>query len=121
MKFSVPVLLLVACLTALLLALAGCNYIKPMMYVDIANHSGRSMENLEVKCPFGSFGLPELRNEQTHRRMITIATPCKFRIAFQDQSGKNYAQEYNLGSRCPTEVAFEAGSGMSITERVVRP
>ena len=27
------------------------------------------MENLEVQYPTGIFGLPELRNEQTHRHM----------------------------------------------------
>ncbi len=110
-----------ACLAAVVLAASGCNYAKPMMYIDIANHSGHPMENLEVKYPTGIFGLPELRDEQTHRHMAPIANPCKFSIAFEDQTGKKYAGKYDLGAKCPTEVAFEVGPGMSISERLVRP
>jgi hypothetical protein len=109
------------CLAAVMLFACGCNYAKPVMYINIANHSGRPMENLEVKHPGGIFGLPELRNEQTHRHMVPIGTPCKFSIAFEDQVGKKYADNYDLGIKCPTEIAFEVGAGMSISERQVRP
>jgi hypothetical protein len=119
MKSSAPGLL--ACLSALLLAFPGCNYVKPVMYIDIANHSGHSIENLEVKHPTGIFGLPELRNEQTHRRMAPIGTPCKFTIAFEDQTGKAFVNPFDLGAKCPAEVAFEVGAGMSVSRRVVRP
>lgn len=110
-----------ACLVAVVLAASGCNYSKPVMYIDIANNSGHAMENLEVKHPSGIFGLPELRDEQTHRHMTPIASPCKFSIEFEDQTGKKYAGTYDLGAKCPTEVAFEVGPGMSIRERLVRP
>jgi hypothetical protein len=119
MKWSAPVLL--ACMAALLLAFSGCNYVKPMMYVDIDNHSGHPMENLEVKYPAGSFGLPELRDEQSHQHMVPIGTPCKFSIAFEDQTGKAYTRDYDFGAKCPAEIAFEVGAGMIVTQRVVRP
>lgn len=108
-------------LSAMVLAASGCNYTKPMMYIDIVNNSGRPMENLEVKHPTGIFGMAELRNEQTHRHMAPIGTPCKFSIAFEDQTGKKYAQDYDLGAKCATETAFEVGPGMTISERQVRP
>lgn len=110
-----------ACLVAVVLAASGCNYAKPVMYIDIANNSGHAIKNLEVKHPSGIFGLPELREEQTHRHMAPMATPCKFSIEFEDQTGKKYSGTYDLGARCPTEVAFEVGPGMSISERLVRP
>jgi hypothetical protein len=113
--------MLVVCLAALTLLAYGCNYVKPVMYINIANHSGRPMENLEVKHPSGIFGLPELRNEQTHRRMTPIGTPCKFSIEFEDQAGKKYADNYDLGTKCPTEIMFDVGVGMSVSERLVRP
>lgn len=119
MKFSAPVLF--ACMAALLLSVSGCNYIKPVMYLGIENHSGHPMENLEVKYPAGTFGLPELRDEQTHRHMVPAGTPCTFKITFEDQTGKSYAGAYDFGAKCPTEVAFEVGAGMSVTQRVVRP
>jgi hypothetical protein len=112
---------LVLVLSAVLLTASGCNYAKPIMYIDIVNHSGHSMENLEVKYPTGTFGLPELRNEQTHRRMTPMGTPCKFSIVFEDQTGKKYAQDYDLGVKCPTEVAFDVGDRMSVSTRQVRP
>jgi hypothetical protein len=119
MKWSAPVLL--ACVAALLLALAACNYVKPMMYVDIDNHSGHPMQNLEVKYPTGSFGLPELRDQQTHQHMVPIGAPCKFSIAFEDQTGKAYTGDYDFGAKCPAEIAFEVGTGMSVSQRAVRP
>lgn len=113
--------LLLTSLSAVVLAASGCNYAKPVMYIDIVNHSGQPMKNLEVKHPTGIFGLPELRNEQTHRHMAPIGTPCKFNIAFEDQTGKKHAQDFDLGTKCPTEVAFDAGDGMTISTRQVRP
>jgi hypothetical protein len=118
MKYAADVLLV--CLAAALF-LAGCNYAKPMMYVQIANRSGHPMENLEVKHPTGSLGIPELRNEQTRREMLPFGTPCNFSVTFQDQTGKTYFGKFDLGAKCPTEVAFDVGAGMSITERLVRP
>jgi hypothetical protein len=109
--------------TALALAMlfaSACNYAKPVMYVHVTNHSGHPLENLELKYPSGSFGLPELRNEQIHRRMVPMGTPCKFRIAFEDQTGKKYSQDYDLGARCPTELHFDIGAAMKITETEVR-
>lgn len=119
MKCAAPVLL--ACVAALLLAFSGCNYAKPMMYVDVENRSGHPMEDLEVKYPTGIFGLPELLDDQTNRQMVPFGEPCKFRIAFQDQTGKAYVREYDFGTKCPTEIAFEIGAGMSVSRRVVRP
>ena len=110
-----------ACLWGMVLAASGCNYAKPVMYIDIANHSGHVMENIEVKHPTGIFGLPELRDEQTHRRMVPIGAPCTFKLEFEDQSGKKYAGASDLGAKSPTEIAFEIGSGMSISQRLVRP
>jgi|GEM_PF-1512173 len=110
-----------ACLTAAALFASGCNYAKPMMYIDVVNHSGHRIENLEVKHPTGIFGLPKLQNEQTHRHMAPSGTPCKFSISFEDQSGRKYAGNYDLGSKCPTEVSFDVGAGMSVSARQVRP
>jgi hypothetical protein len=118
MKTAAHVVL--ACL-AVVLASSGCNYVKPIMYIDIANHSGQPMENVEIKHPTGSFGMPELRNEQVHQHMTPIGAPCKFNIAFEDQTGKKYSNDYDLGAKCPTEVAFEVGAGMSVSERQVKP
>jgi hypothetical protein len=119
MKAAAQVVL--GCLTGAALFASGCNYAKPVMYIDIVNHSGQPMMNLEVKHPTGTFGLPELRNEQTHRRMAPMGTPCKFSVAFEDQAGKKHAGNYDFGAKCPAEVAFEAGDGMSIRARLVRP
>jgi hypothetical protein len=114
-------LVIPACLAAVVLACLGCNYIKPVMYIDIVNRSGHPMRNLEVQHPTGIFGLAQLGNEQTHRHMAPIGTPCKFSIEFEDQLGRKYAGKYDLGAKCPIEVAFEVGDGMSISERQVRP
>jgi hypothetical protein len=111
----------IACLTAALVFACGCNYAKPVMYINIVNRSGHPMENLEVKHPTGIFGLPELRNEQTHRHMLPIGTSCKFNFAFEDQTGKKYSGYYDLGTRCPTEISFDVGAGMAVSERQVRP
>lgn len=119
MKTAAPVVL--SFLAALVLAFAGCNYAKPIMYIDIANHSGTSVENIEIKHPTGIFGMPELRNEQGHQHMTPLGAPCKFSIAFEDQSGKKYTGDYDLGYKCPREVAFEIGPGMSVTGKPVRP
>ncbi|HVJ06691.1 MAG TPA: hypothetical protein VM578_13535 [Candidatus Saccharimonadales bacterium] len=119
MKPAAPVVLV--CLSAVALFLTSCNYAKPIMYIDIANHSGHPMMNLEVKHPTGIFGLPELRNEQTHRHMAAQGAPCKFSITFEDQTGRKYSDNYDLGAKCPTEVAFDVGIGMSLSERQVRP
>lgn len=108
-------------MVVLMLVFSGCNYAKPMMYVDVENRSGHPMENLEVKDPNGIFGLPELLDGQTRREMVPIKAPCNFRIAFQDQTGKAYVREYDLGAKCPTEIAFEIGDGMNVSQRVVRP
>jgi hypothetical protein len=120
MKTAAGVLVL-AGLTAVVLAASGCNYTKPIVYIDIVNRSGHPVENLEVTHPAGSFGMPELRNEQTHRRMIPAGTPCKFSIAFEDQAGRKYAEDYDLGAKCPTETALEIGDGMKVSERLLRP
>jgi hypothetical protein len=119
MKIAARVVL--ACLTAVTLFASGCNYVKPIMYINVANHSGQPIRNLELKYPTGSFGLPELRNEQTHRRMTPLGSPCKFSIAFEDQTGKKYTGDYDLGTKCPTEVAFEVGAGMGVNVKKVQP
>ena len=119
MKTAAHVVL--ASVSVMMLAASACNYAKPMMYIDVMNNSGHAMENLEVKYPSGTFGLPELRDGQTHKHMAPFGTPCKFSIAFEDQAGKKYAQDFELGGQCPTEVEFEAGSGMSLSARRVRP
>jgi hypothetical protein len=110
-----------ASLAAVTLLIAGCNYVKPIMYINIANHSGRPMRNLELKYPTGSFGLPELRDEQTHRRMTPLGSPCKFSITFEDPAGKKYGGDYDLGAKCPVEVAFEVGAGMGVSVKKVQP
>jgi hypothetical protein len=119
MKPATPLIL--ACLAAVVLASAGCDYTRPMMYIDIVNRSGQPMRNLEVHDPTGIFGLAQLGNEQTHRRMAAIGTPCTFSVEFEDQTGKKYSNKYDLGAKCPTEVAFEVGDGMKVSERQVRP
>jgi len=119
MKPAAPVIL--ACLAAAVPASTGCNYVKPMMYIDVVNRSGQPMRNLEVQHPTGIFGLAQLGNEQTHRQMAPFGTPCKFSVEFEDQMGKKYAGSYDLGAKCPTEVAFEVGAGMKVSERQVRP
>lgn len=110
-----------ASIAAVAMATAGCNYVKPIMYIDVANHSGHPLRNLEVKHPTGSFGMPELRNEQEHQHLTPIGAPCKFSISFEDEAGKKYNRDYDLGAKCPLEVAFEVGAGMSISEKQVRP
>jgi hypothetical protein len=118
MKSSARVLS--ACLAAATLFATACNYVKPIMYINVSNRSGHPMRNLEIKHPSGSFGLPELRNGQTHRRMTPLGTPCKFGIAFEDQTGRKYATDYDLGAKCPTEIVFEVDEGMSVSERELR-
>lgn len=123
MNFSARVLS--ACLPALLLAWivcsAGCNYVKPVMNIEIVNQSGHPIENLEVKHPTGIFGMPELRDGQTHRYLAPIGTPCRFSINFEDQTGKTYTSSADFGAKCPTEVAFDVGEGMKVSSRQVRP
>lgn len=115
------VLRVLVCAAAVMLASAGCNYAKRVMYLQVVNRSAEPMRNLEVTYPTGAFGLYELRNEETHRHMVPVGTPCKFRIAFEDQRGKAYASEFNLGSKCPNEIAFDVGEDLKVTERQVRP
>jgi len=96
---------------------SGCNYIEPVMYVEIANRSGQKMENLVVQYPRGTFGLSVLGDQQTHRRMLTLGEPCKFTITFQDPSGKTQSSEFDLGTKCPTEEFFNVGPGFRISSR----
>ena len=119
MKISGCPILASMCSVALIAA--GCNYAKPVMYIDIVNHSGAPMKNIELKHPTGSFGVAELRDEQTHRRMEPLGTPCQLRIAFEDQAGRKYTHDYDLGAKCPTEIAFEVDPGMNVSERQLRP
>lgn len=110
-----------ACLMAAALTLSACNYTKPVMYINIANVSGHAMRNVELTHPTGTFGLPELRNGQTHQHMAPIGTPCKFNVKFEDDAGKKYAIDYDLGAKCPVEIVFEIGEGMRVSERTLRP
>lgn len=110
-----------ACLMAAALMLSACNYTKPVMYINLANVSGHTMRNVELKYPTGTFGLPELRSGQTHQHMAPIGTPCKFNVKFEDDAGKKYATDYDLGEKCPTEIVFEVGGDMKISERQLRP
>jgi hypothetical protein len=100
---------------------SACNYIKPVMYINLSNSSGHAMRNVELTHPTGTFGLPELRNGQTHQHMAPIGTPCKFKVKFEDEAGKKYSTDYDLGTKCPTEIAFEVGEGMKVSERQLRP
>jgi hypothetical protein len=108
---------------ALLMALGftACNYTKPMMYINLSNFSGHAIRNVELTYPTGTFGLPELRNDLTHRHMAPIGTPCKFSVKFEDETAKKYTSDYDLGTKCPTEIAFEVGDGMKGSERQLRP
>jgi hypothetical protein len=109
---------LLPCLPVLLLLLtAGCNYAEPVLYVSVSNNSGETMHNLVVQCPKGTFGLPVLRDGQTHRRMVPVASPCKFTISFKDAAGKAHQAEYDLGPQCRPEEVFEVGAGMKVTSR----
>jgi hypothetical protein len=53
--------------------------------------------------------------------MIPIAKPCQFGIDFDDRSGKHYSKSFDFGTKCPTEIAFEIGAGLSVSQRTVRP
>jgi hypothetical protein len=112
--------LLGACLISATLFFAACNYVKPVMYIQVVNSSGHPMRNLELKYPTGTFGLPELRDNQTHRHMAPIGAPCKFSLAFEDQAGKKYTKDFDLGATCPLEIAFQIDSAMQVSERTVR-
>jgi hypothetical protein len=109
-------LYLLACMAAALLC-SGCHYLRPDMYVELANRSGQTMHNVTVQCPVGTFGLPELRDGQTHRHLMPLGSPCKFTIAFQEPSGKARKEDFDLGPNCPTEELFEVGPGLRITTR----
>jgi len=104
-----------------LLLSAGCNYAAPAMDVSVANRSGEKLYSLVVSGPKGTFGLPELRDGQTHRRTVPIASPCKFSVTFRDAQGKTYSADYDLGEKCPVEELFEVGAGMTISSRPGRP
>jgi hypothetical protein len=101
----------------LLLLGAGCHYVGPDMYIELANRSGQTMHNVTVQCPVGTFGLPELRDGQTHRHLMPQGSPCKFTIAFQDASDKAQSLDFDLGPKCPTEELFEVGQGLKISSR----
>jgi hypothetical protein len=114
-------LLALFCLPCALLVSNSCNYTKPVMYIDIANRSGHPLENLEMKHPSGTFGLSMLRDQQTHQHMAPLGSPCKFTLAFDDQAGKHHVGDYDLGAKCPTEMVFEVGAGMRVSQRTERP
>lgn len=113
--------MLAVSLMAAALISTACNYTKPVMYINLSNTSGHSIRNIELTHPTGTFGLPVLHTDQTHRHMAPIGAPCKFSVKFEDDMGKKYASDYDLGAKCPTEVAFEVGDGMKVSERQVRP
>ncbi len=115
MKTALPVAILAASL------LTACNYTKPMMYLDVANKSQATMRNIELTHPSGTVGIPRLRPGETHQHMAPIATPCKFKMTFEDESGKGYHQEFDLGEKCPTELSFDVANGMQAQTRVVKP
>lgn len=112
-------------LFCLMLAWSGCNYAKPMMYIDVANQSGHPLLNVEVKYPsrFGGsdFGVPELDNQTTHRQMVPLAAPCRFSVEFDDKAGKHYAHNFDLGAKCPPEVYFAVGGGMTVNQWTATP
>lgn len=109
------------CLMFASLTFSACNYTKPVMYINIANVSGHPMRNVELTHPTGTFGLPELRNGQTHQHMAPMGAPCKFNMKFEDDAGKKYVNDYDLGAKCPLEIVFEVGEGMRVSERQLRP
>jgi hypothetical protein len=115
-----PAARLLVSLAAVVMAASGCNYIKPIMYIDVANRSGEAMRNLEVKHPTGMFGLAELRDGQTHRYMAPIGAPCKFKLDFEDRAGRKYSGDYDFGAKCPLEIALEVGPGLKVSPRQVR-
>jgi hypothetical protein len=116
MKRTTSLLLLLAALALL----AGCNYAKKIVYVEIANRSGQPMRNVELKYPSGSFGLAELRGDQSHERMVPAGSPCAFELNFEN-SGKKFSQKADFGAQCPLRVGFDVGEGMKISSRVVKP
>ena len=118
---SLFVLLCLLLLGALLLTAGACNYTRSVMYIDIANRSGHMLENLEIKHPSGTFGLPKLRDQQTHQHMAPVGSPCKFTLAFDDEAGKHYVGDYDLGAKCPTELVFEIDTGMNVRSRTEKP
>ena len=113
--------LLAVMLMAVALISSACNYTKPVMYINLSNSSGHAMRNVELMHPTGTFGLPELRSGQTNQHMVPIGAPCKFKVKFEDEAGKMYTTDYDLGTKCPTEIAFTVGEGMTVSERQLRP
>lgn len=114
MKTALPIALAAASL------LTACNYTKPVMYLDLANKSQATMHNIELTHPAGIVGLPQLRPGEVHQHMTPIGTPCKFKLNFEDETGKGYHQEFDLGEKCPTELAFDVTNGMQAQTRVVK-
>lgn len=114
MKIALPCALLATSL------LTACNYTKPVMYLDLANQSQSTMHNIELTHPEGIVGIPRLRPGEMHQHMTPIGSPCKFKLNFEDENGKAYHQEFDLGQKCPTELAFDVGSGMQAQTRVVK-
>jgi hypothetical protein len=112
--------ILAAAAALLMLAIAGCNYTKPVMYVNLANNSGEALRNVELKYPTGIFGLPELRNGLTNSRMVPMGEPCSFAVFFEDVRGAEHKQTFELGAKCPVEVQFDVAPGFSISERTLR-
>lgn len=100
--------------------LAGCNYTQKVMYINLANQSGQTLHNIELKHPTGTVGLPQLKDGQTHRHMAPIGSPCTFNVQFEDGAGKLVHKDFNLGEKCPAEVAFDVKDGMQISQRTVR-
>jgi hypothetical protein len=104
----------------LLMVIAGCNYTKPVMYVNLANNSGEAIRNVELKYPTGIFGLPELRSGLTNSRMVPKGEPCSFAVFFEDARHAEHKQTFELGAKCPMEVEFNVQPGFAISERTLK-
>ena len=113
--------LLAAATAMLLMAIAGCNYTKPVMYVNLMNNSGEAIRNVELKYPTGIFGMPELRSGLTKSRMVPKGEPCSFAVFFEDTHRTEHKQQFELGAKCPLEVEFNVGPGFVISEKTLRP
>lgn len=100
-----------------LLYLTACWHSRQQIYCDLTNQSGLTLNAIEVDYPGATYGIPQLKPGDTHRKWLAVTPPCKFSLHFEDAKGKQYqSKPIDFGKeKCPSEVVLTIDPQMNVT------
>ena len=105
---------------ALLIALLGltaCWRSKQQLYTNVENHSGSTLNAIEVQYPGASYGIPQLKPGDTNRKWVAVIPPCTYSLHFEDEKGKQYqSKPIDFGKdKCPSEVVLTIDAQLNVS------